>query len=118
MRLVTMLFFGAMLGFAGSWSGSLVDSNCYASEERNANKNTTTVDRDMSAVVRYCSPNAHMRDFAIVLPDWDGHKLDSAGNAKAAELVRNTRRRSVFEVTLTGDLTKDSIAVTSISLNP
>lgn len=87
----------------------MVDSNCYTSELRNTNKDTTTVERDMNTDVRYCTPKPHTRIFAIVFPDWDSHNLDSAGNTKAAELVRQAGKKSLLKVTITGDLNKDGI---------
>ena len=116
-RFATLLFLAPVLSFAGSWSGLLVDSNCYASQLRNTNKDPSTVERDMNTEVRYCVPNPHTKIFAVVLPDWDSRKLDPSGNTKAAELVRQAGKKSLLEVTVTGDLTKDVIHVASISLN-
>jgi hypothetical protein len=116
-RFATLLFLAPVLSFAGTWSGILVDSNCYASELRNTNKDPTTVERDMNTEVRYCAPKPHTKVFAVVLPDWDNHTLDSTGSIKAAELVRQSGKKSLLEVTVTGDLTKDGIIhVASIAL--
>lgn len=53
-----------------------------------------------------------------MFPDWDNHTLDPAGSIKAAELVRQAGKKSLLEVTVTGDLNKDGIIhVASISLN-
>ena len=117
MRLAILLLLASTLCFAGSWSGFLVDSNCYASEQSNVNKDSSTVDRDMGMEVRYCSPNADTKIFAVVLPDWDSLKLDSAGNAMAAELVRRTSKQRLFAVTVTGDLNHDTVKVDSLSAN-
>jgi len=115
MRLAALLFLGSALGFAGNWSGILVDSKGYASEQSNVNKNPMTLDRDMAFEVRYCSPNVRTKAFSVVLPDWDSLEFDSAGNAKAAELARKTSKKSVLDVTVIGDLNKDRIKVASIS---
>jgi hypothetical protein len=118
MRFATLLFLAPVLSFAGTWSGILVDSNCYTSELRNTNKDPTTVERDMNTEVRYCAPKPHTQGFAVVLPDWDNHTLDSTGSIKAAELVRQSGKKSLLEVTVTGDLNKDGIIhVASIALN-
>jgi hypothetical protein len=45
-------------------------------------------------------------------------RLDPQGNAKAAELVRTTARKSRFGVTITGELNGKIIAVASISAAP
>jgi hypothetical protein len=116
-RFATLLFLAPVLSFAGTWSGLLVDSNCYTSELSNTNKDPTTVDRDMNREVRYCAPKPHSKIFAIVLPDWDSRKFDPTGNTRAAELVRRAGKKSLLEVTVTGDLNKDVIHVASISLN-
>jgi len=58
LRLAALLVFSVALSFAGTWSGSLVDSKCYASEERNVNPTDTLthVDRDGNEKIRFCSP--------------------------------------------------------------
>jgi hypothetical protein len=43
-------------------------------------------------------------------------ELDSGGNAKAAELVRKTGKKSGYEVAVTGGMNKHTIHVESISL--
>jgi hypothetical protein len=42
------------LSFAGSWRGTLVDSRCFGSEERNVNQTDTltSVDRDQNREIR------------------------------------------------------------------
>jgi hypothetical protein len=42
-------------------------------------------------------------------------KLDPARNAKAAELLGSARKKSVLEVSVTGEMSKDAIKVSSIS---
>jgi hypothetical protein len=60
-----------------------------------------------------CRPNARTKSFAVVDEGWRVLKLDSDGNAKASDLVRN--RKSVWGVKVTGEKTKDVITVESIS---
>ncbi len=115
-RLAVFLFLASGPAWADGWSGMLVDSKCYASEERNVNPTDTAMaDRDMNGEVRYCSPSAKTKAFAVVQPDWSSLKFDSAGDAKAAELVRKAGRKSYFSVVVTGERTKDTINVKSIS---
>jgi hypothetical protein len=106
------------LGFAGSWSGTLVDAKCYGAEERNVDPNDTStyVDRDKNLEIRYCSPSTKTKAFGVVLQDGLNYKLDSAGNGKAAELVRRTGRKSRFVVAITGGISEHTIRVDSISL--
>jgi hypothetical protein len=116
-RLAALLCLACPLAFAGSWSGILVDSNCYASEERNVTKNYGTVEQDVNMEVRACIPKAHTKAFALILRDGDKLELDSAGNAKAAELVRNAAKRTLIRVTVTGDADKQVIKTSLIAAN-
>jgi len=117
-RLGILLCLSTALSFAGSWSGALVDAKCYGAEERNVNPTDTStyVDRDRNLEIRYCSPSAKTKVFAVVRQDGLNFKLDSAGNGKAAELVRRTGRKSRFAVAITGEISDDTIRVDSISL--
>ena len=120
MRFATLLFLASLVPasapcFAESWSGHLVDSNCYTNEENNTNKDPSTTDRDMSMELRACTPTAKTKDFAVVLQNWTSLKLDPAGNANAAGLVRSSGKKPVLDVTVTGDRNGDTIAVGSIS---
>jgi hypothetical protein len=115
MRLGILLVLSAMPSFAGAWTGFLVDSACYASEQDNANKGATTTDRDMRMEVRYCAANANTKHFALVLDDWGAVKLLSAQSGSLSQLARSAPKRSPLEVTVTGDLAGDSIHVQAIS---
>lgn len=118
MRLAVLVCLSSALGIAEDWSGTLVDSKCYENEERNVNPTDTTtyVDRDINLEIRFCSPGAKTKSFAIVQPDGLSFKLDSAGNAKAAELVRNTGKRPRFTVAITGERSGNTIRVDLISM--
>jgi hypothetical protein len=117
-RLVALVCFASTLCLAGSWPGYLVDSKCYDAEERNVNPGSTLMDvnRDRNFEIRYCTANAKTKAFAIVPQEGAmSLKLDSAGNAKAAELIRQTGRKSFFLVTVTGELVRNVVNVESIS---
>jgi hypothetical protein len=118
MRLAALLCLSSVFSFAGSWSGTLVDSKCYDSEELNVNPTdtSTSVDRDKNLEIRYCSPSAKTKSFTVVQHDGLSFKLDSAGNTKAAELVRKTGGKSLFTVAVTGELNRNTIKVDSISV--
>jgi len=119
-RLAALFCLGSALSFAESWSGVLVDSRCYDSMQRNVNPTDTltNVDRDMNQQIRYCSPNARTKSFAVVLPEGMSFRLDSAGNAEAAQLVRKAGKKSRFVVAVTGTITKGTVKVDSILLAP
>ena len=106
------------LGFAQSTTGFLVDSNCYDSVERNVDPwdTNTYVDRDRDWEVRLCSPNRKTKSFTLVNHDGLSFKLDPAGNAKAAELLGSIRKKSLLEVSVTGEMNKGGIKVSSIAI--
>jgi hypothetical protein len=117
-RIVALLCFSSALSYAGVWSGTLVDANCYAAEQRNVNPTDTltSVDRDTNRQITYCSPRAKTKSFTIVQSDGLSFTLDSAGNAKAVELVRKAGKQSRFAVVVTGEENKNIIKVDSISV--
>jgi hypothetical protein len=98
----------------------LVDSNCYEFRERNVNPTDTMtyVDRDTREEILYCSANAKTRTFTIVLREGPSFRLDAPGNTEAAQLVRNSGKKSLFIVAVTGTVSKNTIKVGSISIAP
>ena len=117
-RLTALVCLSSALSFAGSWSGALVNSKCWAAEERNVNPTDTTtfVDRDRNLEIRACAPNAKTKTFAVVMPDGQSFQLDAGGNTKAGELIRQSGKRSVFTVAVTGERIKNTVIVESISI--
>jgi hypothetical protein len=117
-RIAFLLCLFSGLSFAETRSGVLVDSRCWGAEERNVNPSDTltSVDRDTNREIRYCSPNAKTKFFAIVQTDGLSFKLDSAGDAKAAELVRTTGKQPLYRVAVTGSVNKKTINVDSIAI--
>jgi hypothetical protein len=118
MRFTLLLLLASMPALAGTWSGFLVDSGCYAAEERNRNPADVlhSADSDMEYEIRYCSPTPKTRNFAVVGPEWNSMNLDSPGNTKAIDLIhRIVKRKTHVYVEVTGELKKDTIAVDSIS---
>jgi hypothetical protein len=117
-RLAALLALSSALSLAETWSGSLVDSKCYGYEEHNVNPTDTltSVDRDQNQEIRYCSPNPKTRAFVFVQHDGTSFALDSAGNAKAAALIQATGKKHPFPVVVTGEMSKNTIKVDSVSL--
>jgi hypothetical protein len=107
----------ATCALAKSWSGFLVDSRCYASEERSVNPNYTYnhAYRDTDQEIRVCSPNVKTKFFSIVGQDGFGVRLDPNGNAKAAEIVQQSGKKHRFKVSVTGEKSKDAIEVGALS---
>lgn len=118
MRLAALFCLTSALSFAGSWSGWLVDSKCYAALERNKSPTDTLsyVDRDKMSEIRYCHPNAKTKSFAVVDRNGLSFDLDASGNAKAVELVRSAGKKSIGEVTVAGEMTGNMVKVDSISI--
>lgn len=116
MRLLLIFCLAAEQSFAGTWVGRLVDTNCYENVKRNVNPRDTLtyVDRDGNFEIRYCSPKAKTKSFTLVEPDSQYFRLDPAGNAQAADLLQKTGQRNGLYVTVTGELTKNTIQVQSI----
>lgn len=116
-RLVALVVLSCAGVFAETWSGPLVDSKCYGAEQRNVNPTDTQtyVDRDIGYGIRYCSPNHKTKYFAIVGAYGERLKLDPAGNAQAAVLVRNVKKGRQIEVTVTGQMEGHQINVKSLS---
>jgi hypothetical protein len=117
MRFAVLFCLAIAPGFAGSWSGALVDSNCYDTLNRNVNPwETSPGARDWNQEIRYCAPNKKTKTFAVVQEDLTRLKLDSNGNSKAAELVRKTGKKSGYGVVVTGQVSGKILKVDSISL--
>lgn len=116
-ELAALVCLSSALGCAETRSGNLVDSICWDSEEENINMKDTSiyVDRDRNMEVRFCSPKAKTRYFALVLPDGLNLKLDAEGNAKAAQLVQQIGKQSSLRVIINGETKKNTTRVDLIS---
>src|SRR5581483_7927496 len=117
MRLIVVFALASLLTFADSWSGVLVDSKCYAAEQRNVNPHDSlsNVDRDRDQEIWYCSPSSKTKTFAVVQQNGLSFRLDPAGNLKAAELVRDAGKKAHYAVTVTGQMSKNTVTVEAIS---
>ncbi len=120
LRIAALLALSVAFGFAEEWSGSLVDSRCYASAERNVNPTDTltNVDREGNREIRFCSPTSKTKSFTVVRFDGPSVNLDAAGNARASELVRTNRKTRPFFVTISGQMVGEAFKVDSISAAP
>jgi len=115
-RLVVFLLLASTPAWASSWTGVLVDSKCYAGEQRNVNPTDTSLaDRDMDLELRYCSPTPKTKTFAVVLQDWSSLQFDSAGDAMSGALFRKAGQKPYFSVVVTGERTRATLAVKSIA---
>ena len=120
MRLLLLFCLAPALCTAGTWQGTLVDSRCYENLVNNHNPSDTlyNVDQDRNSEVIYCSPKVKSKSFGVLEPDGTVLKLDPAGTAKAAQLVRSAPKATKkFYVKLNGELTKNTVKVDSIAIN-
>ena len=117
-RLAALFCLASAPSLGATWSGWLVDSKCYANLESNKSPTDTLnyVDRNKNSELRYCTPKAKTKSFALVDRNGLSYNLDAAGNAKAAELLRTAGAKANGEVKLVGEATGDVVKVDSISL--
>jgi hypothetical protein len=118
-RLTSLLFFPPLVAFAATWSGALVDSKCYESILSNRNPwETSPGAYDTAGDIRYCSPRAKTRSFALIQDDGSKLALDPAGNQKAIDLLRKAPARHLYVVNVTGEKIRKMLKVQVISLVP
>jgi hypothetical protein len=118
MLLALLVCLGTAPVYVETWTGYLVDSKCYASQERNVNPfdPTFNTNHDRGYEIRVCQPNAKTKAFAVVDADGVSFQLDHLGNEKAFDLIRQEGlKKPVVSVTVTGEKQKDKVKVDSIS---
>jgi hypothetical protein len=117
MRFASLLICLSSLGFAGTWSGVLVDSRCYTSMWNNTGPDVPSVARDMNSLLVQCAARPDTRRFAIVQYDWRPLRLDAAGNERAAAIIRPIwKRRALYCVTVAGARKRNEIFAGPVSL--
>ena len=114
LRLTSLVFLASALSFAASWFGALVDSECYASVQRNVSPGHPA-SHNTSRTLRVCSPNEKTKSFSVVPHDGEALRLDSDGNEKARELVLKGGKKP-YMVNVTGEMTQDTLKVDTISI--
>ncbi len=88
------------LCFAESWTGKLVDANCLE-QSQGQNKAAS------------CTPTAKTASFGLETGDGKVFRLDAAGNAKAAAMVKSGKTDAA--VTISGAMNGETVKVDSIS---
>jgi hypothetical protein len=107
MKTATILFAGAGLMLADSFSGKLIDANCKPDPSAVGN----------AGGANSCAPTSSTKVFAIQTPDGKTYRLDNAGNAKAAEVVKKADPSKGSDVTVSGSLDGQMVKVDSIDLH-
>ena len=88
------------LSFAETWTGKLVDAACAGKSQKSQAD---------------CSPTVATRSFAIELSDGKILKLDSNGNSKATEAIKDTTFKPESQVTVSGQLEGQTVKVESMN---
>jgi hypothetical protein len=118
MRLASLLLCISTAGFATTWSGYLVNSRCYGSNQANVSQDANIGSTDLARQVRTCAARPGTKRFAVVPPDWSNLRLDATGNAKASSLVRSQRHGKVMGVTVAGPRRRNRVKVASVRAIP
>lgn len=115
--LLSVLSLVSVVGPAGTWSGALVDSKCYASKQGNVNPNETSfASTDTRGAVRYCSPTKKTKLFGLVLKDGSAFKLAPSGNKKVLDLLLSVGKKDLYVVDVTGEENRGAVQVESITM--
>jgi hypothetical protein len=116
LRLAFLLSLASVMTFAASWSGALVDAECYATLQRNTKQGSHPGSMDTKRPIRYCSPKEKTKSFSVVQQSGTILNLDADGTVKARELVMKEGKKSPYMVDITGEMTQDTIKVETISI--
>src|SRR5882757_5079818 len=95
------------LCFADTWTGKLIDATCTDLDKSNIQT------KDAGA----CAPKESTAAFAIQTSDGKIYKLDSSGNAKAAEFFKATKIKPDIDVTISGTMSGQSVKVDSLNVS-
>ncbi len=113
---ITLCMAGA-LGYAENWNGKLIDASCY--DNSSASKATaSSTSRSDAKLDKECAPTASTNSFAIQVSKNKVYKLDSSGNAKAADAMRAGSLKADNDgdvhASVSGSLQGDTVKVDSI----
>ncbi len=99
----------AAVGLADSWNGKLVDQSCM---ERQQSGGASTQPDQQNA----CAPSRTTTVFGVEMADGRVLRLDSTGNAKAAEMMHNVTGPKQVMVTVTGTQNGKTLRVETIEM--
>ncbi len=92
----------AMLSFAGTWSGTVVDVMCKG--------------KDLAGHTRECALSCAKSGFGLVTSDGQFYKFDETGNARALAALKKSSKDKDLKATVSGSMDGDVIKVSSIDL--
>ena len=115
-KAVSVLFLGSVLCLAETWSGKVVDAACKDQAAAPAPAPSAQSAQPGGQVANACEPTASTVAFGIELSDGRVLKLDSAGNTKAAEVMKTNAGKSSLQATVTGSLDGQTVKVETIEI--
>ena len=75
--------------YAENFNGKLIDASCYDSSQNGAGATTSNSDHSSRGKLdKECAPTSSTTTFAVQTSNKKVYKLDSSGNAKAAEAMQ------------------------------
>jgi 3-deoxy-D-arabino-heptulosonate 7-phosphate (DAHP) synthase len=99
----------AMMSYAESWTGKLIDSSCHDRSQQNPAEAKKGADAS-------CDASASTTSFAIQTSDGKVYKLDASGNAKASTALRGNADNKNPTATVSGTMEGQTVKVDSISV--
>jgi hypothetical protein len=111
-KALSVLCLGSVLCLAETWSGKVVDAACKDQAAAPAAQGA----QPSSPAANACEPTASTVAFGIELSDGKVLKLDSTGNTKAAEAMKNNAGKSSLQATVTGSMEGQTVKVESIDI--
>ena len=101
----------AILSYADTWSGKLLDAACVERTRENPERNSTKTGNPPT-----CVASKSTGAFALQTSDGKVYKLDPAGNSKAATAVRGNPDNDSPEADVSGAREGEILKVDSISV--
>ena len=100
---------------AGTWTGALVDSDCYGTLQRNTSHDAGHTGVNTKKAIRTCAVKDTTKSFSIVDAHGSVFNLDSTGQESAIAQVLKASSKAPHMVQVTGDANGNTIKVTGIS---
>ena len=114
-KALSVLCLGSVLCLAETWSGKVIDAACKDQAAAPAAPAAQGAQPSTPAA-NACEPTASTVAFGIELSDGKVLKLDSTGNTKAAEAMKNNAGKSSLQATVTGSMEGQTVKVETIDI--
>jgi hypothetical protein len=100
----------AVMSYAESWTGKLIDAACHDRSQQNP------ADSKQKSELASCDATASTTSFAIQTSDGKVYKLDASGNAKASTALKGNPDNKNPTATVSGSMEGQTVKVDSISV--